>query len=1216
MEAARQRAEEMNAIKEGGTQVDIQDGTSEDFFTWMAENQGYTVHRNKDGRVEGISMDQNTIDGLINLRQEIIDNPDKFSKEDIKKAKKELKDLKSKGANVWMQNEFLGLLGSKNNYGAHVPIFQKDANGKPQLSKQRIFINKGTAHDAGRFHTASHELLHGILYQTLKRDPELQSAFGKVVLKALERKGVKIPKKVMDNIKLYSKQEGKGEEIMALISEAVRDEDIKLPGAAIRNFRSFFRGWSNKTTHTDIAFDTDQDVINFIQDYHYSMKNNKENKAITKMWSEGASGKLIADAKAEYAKRVKKNKLTKGEANFSKNVDQELSNNPDLLTEIDSFVKNEDGSPKYTDKDTWQTSTDFANAYEYITQKKKLDGLIQAGMVAEGVNTPEALREFTRKVKEELGMRLINNFDPTKNDSLFGWLTGVSGGLGKSIIYRAKGDVMVEYSKEIKAVSIDKGVTTAEGDTFSSQIEGEVDTEMERLETEVITIGKETVKKSDTDVVFLESVNAKVAKTKIDLLVEKAGVNLEGLTYNGTKKNIVQHDGGKPKSKRKPIGPLYGALQSISDLFGVDPMRIIKEQDLTGTQRSLAREYIKENAQQLINMLPEGENRSGDATGVANTVLGEFYIKGDRISMAESATGKGKHRQTKRDNITPEEFVEFFNKPGTKSDGAIRALITQAATISANQAIRLNAINKQSDPISTIALVGDGKSAVMFSKKKQQTLPTVSKTSLGKIGSIDRNLRKEGLDVVDDFWTNINAFANENILDRSLDSIKIALENTYAPFPEILKHVDQIAESIHSVVQDMKDPIIQDPIKLNEALITSNENQLTKVQQSSGSNINAAEAFRDEDRVKNYVATTTMLANKMFDPNDPGRSIAKIMLMTGHLSSMGARSFLKRKQILPGTKQFLENTLGKIPGIKYTVKTAKDGKVSLDTVTYNGNTVEVPSVSSSQLSNTAFNEIKAFENENTEKFEQRDINEDLAQETLNDIVAFYSDLFKREEIDNVDIMMVKASLLSGMGSVLGRAGKLTHITDEARALIEKHGKKAEVRFEHMPPRVSIVISMFDQHINGNGISNIKEYLKEFKVQIITQKFDKTINDAKLGSSLLPGTTINTPDVGMMRNYNNRTEGKYVEAVREIRTGKLVVAAEAFVKTNEMLLKNRNANIAFSKAVNQANTINENTPSRGMSAFDFDETVGISDNYVIAKKDGKTKKISSEDWPFF
>ena len=38
-------------------------------------------------------------------------------------------------------------------------------------------------------------------------------------------------------------------------------------------------------------------------------------------------------------------------------------------------------------------------------------------------------------------------------------------------------------------------------------------------------------------------------------------------------------------------------------------------------------------------------------------------------------------------------------------------------------------------------------------------------------------------------------------------------------------------------------------------------------------------------------------------------------------------------------------------------------------------------------------------------------------------------------------------------------------------------------------------------------------------------------------------------------------------------------------------------------------------ARGMSTFDFDETVGISDNYVIAKKGKETKRISSAEWPF-
>jgi len=41
----------------------------------------------------------------------------------------------------------------------------------------------------------------------------------------------------------------------------------------------------------------------------------------------------------------------------------------------------------------------------------------------------------------------------------------------------------------------------------------------------------------------------------------------------------------------------------------------------------------------------------------------------------------------------------------------------------------------------------------------------------------------------------------------------------------------------------------------------------------------------------------------------------------------------------------------------------------------------------------------------------------------------------------------------------------------------------------------------------------------------------------------------------------------------------------------------------------------NKKSRGMSTFDFDETVGISENFVFARKGKQTKKISSGEWPF-
>ena len=74
-----------------------------------------------------------------------------------------------------------------------------------------------------------------------------------------------------------------------------------------------------------------------------------------------------------------------------------------------------------------------------------LDGLIMANV--SDVVQPSQMADFVTSVKEKIGDRFIKNFDASKNESLFGWLTGVAGGAGQSIIYRAKGDVMNEYKK-------------------------------------------------------------------------------------------------------------------------------------------------------------------------------------------------------------------------------------------------------------------------------------------------------------------------------------------------------------------------------------------------------------------------------------------------------------------------------------------------------------------------------------------------------------------------------------------------------------------------------------------------------------------------------------------------------------------------------------------------------------------------------------------------
>lgn len=59
----------------------------------------------------------------------------------------------------------------------------------------------------------------------------------------------------------------------------------------------------------------------------------------------------------------------------------------------------------------------------------------------------------------------------------------------------------------------------------------------------------------------------------------------------------------------------------------------------------------------------------------------------------------------------------------------------------------------------------------------------------------------------------------------------------------------------------------------------------------------------------------------------------------------------------------------------------------------------------------------------------------------------------------------------------------------------------------------------------------------------------------------------------------------------------------------------NKNLVFSKAVNNFRAYNKNTQSRGMSTFDFDETLIIDgENFVTATKGDDVVKIPSDKWP--
>ena len=182
----------------------------------------------------------------------------------------------------------------------------------------------------------------------------------------------------MNKINSYAQDGTRGEEIMAVLSQAISDGEIKLPKTVLGGFKNFFRRYGYNHQGAAIEFDTDQDVINFLKDYNYSMNNNKQNKALTKMFIHGASGKLIEKQQRyrDLRKKYRENTAERdNQAMFSKNVEQALEADGNLLFDFDSLVspviKDERGKIIGIEKDAagnpiskYKTQKEFINSID------------------------------------------------------------------------------------------------------------------------------------------------------------------------------------------------------------------------------------------------------------------------------------------------------------------------------------------------------------------------------------------------------------------------------------------------------------------------------------------------------------------------------------------------------------------------------------------------------------------------------------------------------------------------------------------------------------------------------------------------------------------------------------------------------------------------------------------------------------------------------------
>ena len=212
--------------------------------------------------------------------------------------------------------------------------------------------------------------------------------------------------------------------------------------------------------------------------------------------------------------------------------------------------------------------------------------------------------------------------------------------------------------------------------------------------------------------------------------LEKAAVEKykkQGFTEKEAKKQAKKDHGVvELKSLREPKGMYYPILEKIAAVYGVDPLRLIREQDFDTKQRKSAQDYILSKRDEHIVSIPEGTTRAGDPTGIANTIIGrEFFKAGGRMKFKTTGTGKGLKEQAKQ-RIEPMDYLAIFGLipkarvNNSSVDPALRSQIISTATIAINQAVRQekDALNLTKERIDRIK---DGKGSVMFSSDNDAT---------------------------------------------------------------------------------------------------------------------------------------------------------------------------------------------------------------------------------------------------------------------------------------------------------------------------------------------------------------------------------------------------------------------------------------------------------------------------------------------------------------
>ena len=503
-----------------------------------------------------------------------------------------------------------------------------------KTGKEVLLINNevaaGKSGFVGNVNVGAHEFLHSVLKKTLDANPEvateMQTEMNKY-LQSIDVEGIDLDSEYGQNLMQYLDKPSTefSEEALILFADGLARGDIQLNEGAIQGFKDMLRRLLQSMGIKNIRFNEGKDVVNFLKDYNKSIEKGKLNRAQRKLLEGSAEGEIVT--------RASRRGIATGQTNRESRA-RELRELADPYMETPNNILQQGLISELSqNKENKAVAIPLAQALlekNWPLISKNLNINSEAEMdAAKRIVLDQLIGEFKGSGVVETGSI---KYPPRNTSALQGFSLDPEGGSAAAQVSTYMQETFSKRKPEIDAAIVDE---VKAGIEVNPDITGGTVTQVETAEVETTKpTPSETTTYSDE---ILQRVNTDKAglETRITEAVQES--------YPGRTDVKLAETRNIPKE----VAEVYTEMLGITNPNRLtDKSQTFSVTDEAGLRN--AKVFLDKNAQADFNRLPEALDASGKGTFIPLNVKKALYTDGKKTGTLKDYKDLIKIPQTKK----------------------------------------------------------------------------------------------------------------------------------------------------------------------------------------------------------------------------------------------------------------------------------------------------------------------------------------------------------------------------------------------------------------------------------------------------------------------------------------------------------------------------------------------------------------------------------------